>query len=182
MQEKIRKIGTTEIYDGIRVHLVKEKLALPNGNETEWELIKHPGAAAVIPVDDDGNILMVRQYRLASDNTTLEIPAGCLDSPDEDPFECAKRELEEETGYDSDDIRFLFKFYSSIGICDEVIHVYVAKNLKETAQNLDEDEFVSVERHSLEGLLEMVFEGEIMDNKTISSLLAYSHLKERDKI
>ncbi len=182
MRDEIKRVGRTEIYDGIRVHLVKEKLALPNGNQAEWELIMHPGAAAVIPVDDDGNILMVRQYRLAADDYTLEIPAGCLDSPDEDPYECAKRELEEETGYFSSDIEYLFKFYSSIGICDEVIHVYVAKNLRETQQNLDEDEFVSVERHSLEGLLDMVFEGDIMDNKTISSLLAYSYMKDKKKI
>ena len=170
---KFKLLKRTEIYKGVRVHLVKERLLTPENKEVDWELVLHPGAAAVIPVDENGKILMVRQYRNASDSYTLEIPAGTLDSPDEDPKDCADRELEEETGHKSEDIEFLFKFYSSIGITNEIIHIYTAKNLVETQQNLDEDEFVEVERYSLEALIEMIFSGEIIDNKTISSILMY---------
>lgn len=171
--KSFKRLKRTDIYKGIRVHLVKERLLTPGGKEVDWELVVHPGASAVIPVDSDGKILMVRQYRNASDSYTLEIPAGVLDSADEDPFDCAARELEEETGYKSKDIKYLFNFYSSIGITDEVIHIYVAKNLIQTQQNLDDDEFVEVERYTLEELIDMIFRGELMDNKTISSILMY---------
>lgn len=171
--ELFKRLKRTEIYHGVRVHLVKERLLTPDGKEVDWELILHPGAAAVIPVDDDGQILMVRQYRNASDSYTLEIPAGVLDSPDEDPMDCAYRELEEETGYKSNDIDYLFNFYSSIGLTDEVIHIYTAKNLMKTQQDLDEHEFVEVERYTLATLIDMIFSGEIIDNKTISSILMY---------
>lgn len=173
MSERIKKIGQKEIYKGKRVHLVAEQLLLPDGKESEWELIIHPGASAIIPVDDNGKIIMVRQYRNAADKYTLEIPAGTLDSPDEDPLNCAKRELEEETGYRSDNVDFLFNFYSAIGICNELINIYVAKNLIESKQNLDEDEFVEIERYSLDELINMILSGVIKDNKTISSILVY---------
>lgn len=173
MANKFKKLRRTEIYDGPRVHLFKETLLTPEGKEVEWDLVVHPGAAAVIPIDDEGKIIMVRQYRNASDSYTLEIPAGVLDSYEEDPLECADRELEEETGYKCSDMSYLFKFYSSIGICDEIIHIYVAKGLIESKQNLDEDEFVTLERYTLEELIQMIFEGAILDNKTISSILMY---------
>ncbi len=173
MDQKIVKLGRTDIYKGVRVHLVKEQILLPNGREVEWELVVHPGAAAIIPVDDEGRIIMVKQYRNAANEYTLEIPAGVLDAPDEDPMDCAKRELEEETGYYSNDIEFLYKFYSAIGICDEMIHIYVAKNLIPSSQDLDEDEFIELERFTLEELVQMILQGEIKDNKTISSILVY---------
>lgn len=173
MCNRIIKKGRIEIYKGTRVHLVKEQIVLPDGNETEWELILHPGAAAVIPIDEQGKIIMVRQYRNASDTYTLEIPAGVFDKPDEDPKACAARELEEEIGYSSDNIEFLYNFYSAIGICNEIINVYVARDLKKTEQNLDEDEFITIERYTVEELIQMILKGEIMDNKSISSILLY---------
>jgi len=173
IMEKFKKISEKDIYEGIRVHLITEQIELPNGKEVTWELIKHIGAAAVIPIDDEGKIIMVKQYRNASDSITLEIPAGTLDVKNENPLDCAIRELEEETGYISNDLEFLFKFYSSIGICDEVISIYVAKNLVKTRQNLDEDEFVEIYRYTLAELVEMIYDGTIVDNKTISSILAY---------
>lgn len=177
MEEKFKKIGSKTIYKGKKVHLVLDKLQTPEGKETEWELIKHSGAAAVIPFDDDGNIIMVRQYRHAADDYTLEIPAGTLE-PGEDPKECACRELEEETGFKSDSIEFLYKFYSCIGICDEVIHIYVARNLVPSQQNLDDDEFVTIEKYKLEELVEMIYTGELMDNKSISAVLALKNKLE----
>ena len=177
--EKLKKVGSELIYDGIRVHLYKEKIQMPTGKIAEWELIKHPGAAAVIPVTDEGKIIMVRQYRNAADDYTLEIPAGCFDEPFEDPKACALRELEEETGQWASELDFLFKFYSSIGICDEVIHVFVARNLTLRNQKLDEDEYVELEQYSVDELIRMIFNGEIVDSKTISSILMY---KEKYKI
>lgn len=176
---KFQRKGQTEIFHGKRVHLVIDHLVTPEGKDADWELILHPGAAAVIPIMDDGTILMVRQYRNASDSYTLEIPAGTLDGPDEDPIDCAFRELEEETGYKTSHMSYLYKFYSSIGICDEVIHIYVAKNLVPSKQNLDEDEFVEVERYDLATLVQMIFDGEIVDNKTISAILTYKVSLER---
>lgn len=182
MEKKVKKLGQTEVYKGKKVHLVKELLRMPNGKETEWELVLHPGAAAIIPVDEDGKIIMVKQYRNACDRYTLEIPAGTLDSSDENPYDCAARELEEETGFRSDNIEFLFDFYSAIGICNEVIHIYVAKDLIESQQNLDEDEFVTLERYTLDELVEMILSGVIKDNKTISSLLVYKECVEKNRV
>lgn len=177
---KIKKIGETEVHKGRRVHLFKEQIQMPDGKVVEWDLIKHIGAAAVIPIMDDGKIIMVRQYRNAADEYTLEIPAGTLDDKNEDPKACAYRELEEETGYKTKDLTYLFKFYSAIGIADEIIHIYIAENLKLSKQNLDEDEYVTLEIYTLEELIEMIFKGEIMDNKTISSLLMYKTYLERN--
>jgi len=173
--EKFRKISEKEIFKGNRVHLVTEEIQLPNDKVVTWELIKHIGAAAVIPIDKDGKIIMVEQYRNASDSITLEIPAGVLDMKNEDPKDCAYRELEEETGYKCNNMEFLYKFYSSIGICDEIISIYIATDLILTKQNLDEDEFVELKRYELDDLIEMCMDGRILDNKTISSLLAYKY-------
>lgn len=179
MSEQIKKLNRREVYDGIRVHVARETILLPNGKETEWELIVHPGASAIIPVDDDGRIILVKQYRNASDTYTLEIPAGVFDSPSEDPKICAARELEEEIGYRSNDIDFLINFYSAIGISDELINIYVARNLIKTKQDLDEDEFITIERYTVDELIQMILDGQIKDNKTISSILVY---KEKYKI
>ena len=170
---KINVISRKELFKGRKVNVVTEKVILPNGYETDWELILHPGAAAIIPIDEDGKVLMVRQYRNAAKRHTLEIPAGTLDIDGEDPLNCAARELEEETGYYSNNIEYLFKFYSCIGICDEVIYVYVATDLVKGNQNLDEDEFVEIERYTIDELIQMIYNGEIQDNKTISSILYY---------
>lgn len=125
-------------------------------------------------IDEEGNIILVRQYRNAADDYVLEIPAGGLEIG-EDPKLCASRELEEETGYRANQVDFLFKFYSSIGITDEIISIYVARDLVKTQQNLDEDEYVTIERYKLEELIDMIYNGELMDNKTISALLAYQN-------
>lgn len=170
--DKIKRLNRKEIFNGKRVHLVIDELKMPNGNIAEWELVTHPGAAAIIPIDEEGNIILVRQYRNAADDYVLEIPAGGLEIG-EDPKLCASRELEEETGYRANQVDFLFKFYSSIGITDEIISIYVGRDLEKTQQNLDEDEYVTIERYKLEELIDMIYNGELMDNKTISALLAY---------
>lgn len=170
---RFKIVGEKPIYQGKRVNLFSQQVELPNGKIADWELVKHIGGAAILPVTDRGTILMVKQYRVSTDDVVLEIPAGVLDSRQEDPMDCAKRELEEETGYRSDNIKHLVHFYSSIGICNEVIHIYLARDLVKTAQNLDEDEFVEVYEYSLEQLMEMIQNGQIVDSKAITALLAY---------
>ena len=166
------RLNRTEIYQGKIINLVQDKLQTPVGNLVNWDLVIHNGASAIIPVDSQGNILLVKQYRNAADSVVLEIPAGKLEG-NEDPRICAMRELEEETGYSSDDIEFLMDFYPAIGYSNEKIYVYVAKNLTKTKQDLDEDEFVEVEKYSLDEVIRMIMNGEIKDSKTISAILAY---------
>ncbi len=179
--EKFKFIDEEHVYQGYRINVVKRRLSTPDGKEVYWDIVKHWGAAAVIPVDEKGKIIMVKQYRATCDDFSLEIPAGAFDSPDEDPKLCATRELREETGYISDNVRFLYKFYSSIGIFDEMIHIYIARDLKESEQDLDEHEIVEVYKYSLDELIDMIFKGEITDNKTISAILMYKESLARNE-
>lgn len=139
-----------------------------------WDFIKHKGAAAVVPVTEDGKILMVRQYRNALERYTLEIPAGALDEEGEPGFKCAARELEEETGYKSEELEWLITLRTTVAFCNEKIEVYVAKNLIPSKQHLDEDEFIDLKAYSLDELKEKIFTGEIEDAKTVASLMAYA--------
>lgn len=161
------------VHEGIRLDVYNQEIQLPDGRTATWELMKHNGAAAMIAVDEEDKILVVEQYRNAADAVTLEIPAGVLDTKNEDPYDCARRELEEETGYCSDSVEYLLKIYPSIGTCNEVISVYVAKNLIPSKQNLDEDEYVNVHRYRIDEIIEMIFKGEIVDSKTIAAIFAY---------
>ena len=152
---------------------IYEDTVIANGHEAHWDFIHHDGAAAVVAVADDGQLLMVRQYRNALDRETLEIPAGKLDDPDEEGIVCASRELKEETGYSSDDLEWLLTIRTTVAFCDERIEVFVARNLIPGEQHLDEDEFVDVKAYKLEELKEMIFEGKIQDSKTMAAILAY---------
>ena len=146
---------------------------MPDGKVVQWDFIKHKGAAAVVAVRDDGRLLMVRQYRNALERYTLELPAGGRDSEDEPTLQCAARELEEETGYKSDDLTHLLTLRTTVAFCDELIDVYVAKNLKPSKQRLDEGEYINVEAYTIDELCEMVFAKEIQDSKTVSAIMAY---------
>ena len=128
----------------------------------------------MIPVTEEGKILMVRQYRNALDRFTLEIPAGKLDSPDEPTLDCAARELEEETGYRTESMEFLISVNTTIAFCDEHIDIYLARDLKPSHQHLDEDEVIQVEEWELKDLEEMIFSGKITDAKTMAAILAYA--------
>ena len=128
----------------------------------------------MIPVTEEGKILMVRQYRNALDRFTLEIPAGKLDSPDEPTLDCAARELEEETGYRAESMEFLISVNTTIAFCDEHIDIYLARDLKPSHQHLDEDEVIQVEEWELKDLKEMIFSGKITDAKTMAAILAYA--------
>ena len=139
-----------------------------------WDFIGHKGAAAVVPVTADGKILMVRQYRNALDRYTLEIPAGALDEVGEPGIECASRELEEETGYRSENLEWLITLRTTVAFCNERIEVSVAHDLIPSKQHLDEDEFIELGAYTIEELKEKIFSGEIEDAKTVSSLMAYA--------
>lgn len=160
-------------YTGSIIPVYSDTIELPNGKQVEWDYIDHNGAAAVVPVLEDGRILMVRQYRNTLDRITLELPAGKKDVKGEPGIECAKRELEEETGYRSDNVEWLLNLSSWVAFTNEIIEVFVAKNLIKSHQHLDEDEFVDVEVYEIEELKQMIFEGKIEDSKTIAGILAY---------
>ena len=173
MSEEVKRVGRDLAYEGTVIKVYKDHMKFANGNTAEWDFIHHDGAAAVIPVMDDGKILMVKQYRNALERDTLEIPAGKLDDPDEEGIVCASRELKEETGYSSDDLEWLLTIRTTVAFCNERIEVFVARNLIPGEQHLDEDEFVDVKAYKLEELKEMIFEGKIQDSKTMAAILAY---------
>lgn len=173
MSEDVKRMGRELAYQGTVLKVYKDHMKFSNGNTEDWDFIHHDGAATVIPVMDDGKILMVKQYRNALERDTLEIPAGKLDDPDEEGIVCASRELKEETGYSSDDLEWLLTIRTTVAFCDERIEVFVARNLIPGEQHLDEDEFVDVKAYKLEELKEMIFEGKIQDSKTMAAILAY---------
>ena len=153
-----------------------DKVQVPNGNVLQFDFIKHQGAAAVVPLTEKGTLLLVRQYRNALDRFTLEIPAGGLTGPDEPTIDAAARELEEETGYASDDLEMLISIYPTVAYSNEKIDVYLARNLRKTSQHLDEDEYLNVEEWEIKDLLKLIFDGTIQDSKTVGAILA---LKEK---
>lgn len=175
MPEEFRRMNRELVYKGHIVDFYEDTVLVPNGNIVHWDFIGHKGAAAVVPVLDDGRILMVRQYRNALDRYTLEIPAGGREGVEEPYLDCAHRELEEETGYktEKENLEFLVSIHTTVAFCNEKIEVYVAKNLVKSAQNLDEDEFINVSAYTVDELLEKIFTGEIEDSKTMASILAY---------
>ncbi len=160
------------VYTGRVFRLEKDVITLPDGRETTRETIIHGGAAAMIPIDDEGKIIFVRQYRHSARRQVLEIPAGTIENG-EDPYDCAMREIEEETSYKAGKMTFLFKMFSSIGFCSEVIHIYLAENLIKGEFNMDADEFITIERYTLDESIDLIKKGEICDSKTIAAVFAY---------
>lgn len=173
MDEKLleKKISSEDIFDGSLLHVKRDTVQLPNGNQATREWIKHPGASSVIPVLPNGDIILVKQYRYPIGKITLEVPAGKLDSPDEDPQYCAKRELSEETGYEADYIEELTTIATTVGFSNEYIHLYVAKGLNAGKQHTDEDEFINIVTIPLTEAVEMVLDGRIRDAKSVVSIL-----------
>jgi len=163
-----KTISTKKIFDGRIISVQVDEVELPNGKTSTRELVKHPGAVAVIAMTEEGKIVLVEQYRKPLEKELVEIPAGKLEKG-EDPEICAKRELEEETGYGCDSLELVSSFYTSPGFADEIIYVYVAKGLKklENAAGLDEDEFVNLMEVTLEEALEFIKNQRIFDAKTI---------------
>lgn len=173
MDKEIKRVKRERMYQGTIVDVYRDYMEFSNGNTEEWDYIHHKGAAAVVPVMEDGRILMVRQYRNALERFTLELPAGALDAAGEPGIECSARELEEETGYRSENLEWLITLRTTVALCNERIEIYVAKDLIPSKQNLDPNEFVNVEVYTIEELKDMIFSGKIEDSKTVAALLAY---------
>lgn len=173
-QPPVKRLKRELKYQGAILKIYEDTVEV-SGHEAHWDFIHHNGAAAVVPVTSEGKILMVRQYRNALDRYTLEIPAGALDFPEEPKLSCAHRELEEETGYktDQDKMEYLISVNTTVAFCNEAIDVFVARELTPSHQKLDEDEHIDVEEWELADLEEKIFKGEITDGKTIAALLAY---------
>lgn len=159
------------IYQGRIIDLSVETVRLPNGETAELELIKHPGAAAVVPIKDDGTVIMVRQYRHAVRGFIYEIPAGKL-HPGEDSRDCAARELEEEIGYQAGSLEPLFSFLTTPGFTDEIIHIFLGKDLTPGTQDLGADEVLEVLEMPLDKAMALINDGTIKDAKTIIGLQA----------
>lgn len=174
-QLPVKRLDRTLKYQGSILKIYEDTVDA-NGHLAHWDFIHHIGAAAVVPVTKDGTILMVRQYRNALDRYTLEVPAGALNFPEEPKIDCAHRELEEETGYktEKENLEFLIRVNTTVAFCDEVIDIFVARDLEPSVQNLDEDEYIEVEEWTVKDLEEKIYQGEITDGKTIAAILAYA--------
>ena len=173
------KVDSLEIFDGAVVHLYKDTVTLPNGKPAFREVIRHIGAVAVVPVTDDGKVIVERQFRYPLDQVITEIPAGKLDSFTEDRLSAAKRELEEETGYTADTWTALGDFHPTAAYCDEKITLYLATGLHQGQRHLDEDEFLNVIAVPMEELVADIIAGRITDGKTQAAILkAYFYLNK----
>ena len=188
--KEFNRINRKSVYKGVILDFCEDEIITPKGKNVKWDFLSHKGAAAVIPIMDDGKILMVKQWRNAIDRFSLEIPAGgkdCVDEPYRNQWalpggfskpgescdETARRELEEETGYKSEHIEFLQRIIPAIAYSGELIDIYVARNLIQTKQSLDPDEDIELEAYSVEELVEMILQNKINDAKTISAILTY---------
>lgn len=169
MDENLKEtfVSAQRLYEGKVINLRRDMVLLPNGNQASREVVEHPGAVAVVPVLPDGRVLMVRQFRHPVGEILLEIPAGKL-SPGENPDDCALRELEEETGYLAGKLQRVASIFTAPGFTDEVIHIYLASDLKKTAVNPDEDEFLAVVAHEPQAIRQLIRSGDICDAKTIA--------------
>ena len=177
-----KKIARKDIYEGVIAHLVVDKVLLPNGNTSTREVILHNGAVCVVPITDEGEIIMERQFRYPFDKVIWEIPAGKLDKNEKSPLEGAMRELKEETGYTAENYKFIGLFYPSPAILTEKIYMYIATGLKSGERHPDEDEFLDVVKLPFDKVVDMILEGEIPDGKTQTAVLKAKALMDRDQL
>ena len=166
--EKIKQ--SSVIYEGSIIKVTEHIVTCPNGKDAHREIVHHPGGVGVVPIDDDGYVYMVKQYRIPYDKMMMEIPAGKLDKG-ENPDVAARRELREETGLIADNLEFIGHFYPSVGFCDEDLRMYVATGLKQGETDPDDDEFVDVEKIHIDEVVNMIMNNQISDGKTIAAIL-----------
>lgn len=165
-----KTLSSNEVFNGKLLHVFVDHVQLPNGEEATRDWIKHPGACAVVPVFENGDVMMVRQFRYPMSQIFWEVPAGKIDKG-EPQDQTALRELQEEVGLVASSYQYIGHFYPGIGYSNELIHIYIAWNLTLVDQNMDADEFVLKERVPFQKAIEMVHSGEINDGKTVICLL-----------
>lgn len=161
-----KTVSEEQVYKGNIINVYHTTVTLPDGRQATRDIVRHPGASAVIPVNEKGEVYMVRQFRKPLDAISLEIPAGKLD-PGEEPAHCAARELKEETGLTAGRLTHLISVHSTPGFSDEVLHIFAATDLNEGESCADDDEFISTEKYIVGQLLDMIMEGRITDAKSI---------------
>jgi len=171
-----------QVFNGKLLHVYYDEVTLPDNTTSSREWIKHPGASAVVPVFDNGDVMLINQYRYPAKQIFLEVPAGKIDTG-ENPHQTAVRELREETGIEAKELHYVGHFFPAIGYADEVIHIYIAMDLKLDKVATDDDEFVQKERMPFKEAVQMIHSGEINDGKTICCLLrAAEYLKKLGRI
>lgn len=171
-------ISKETIYEGKIFSVYKEKVRLPDGNERPREIVAHPGAVALVVIDDTGRIILVRQYRRAADRVLLEIPAGTREHG-EDPEACARREIQEETGYKAGRVEKLGGFFSAPGFCTEYLYCYLMTDLQESRLVADDDESFEEVRLTADEALEAIRSGEIEDAKSICGIMLWRATRDR---
>ena len=167
-----KMVSSRTLYKGKLLNLRLDEVVLSGGRRVRREIVVHPGASAILPIIEPGKILMVRQYRHPVGEVLLEIPAGTL-KPGEDPMTCAARELEEETGYRAEKLTHLITIYTAPGYSSEVLHIYLARDLRKSVQAPEIDEDISVIEMALDQVLDGIRDGRIKDSKTIIAILYY---------
>ncbi len=172
-------LSSEEIFNGRVIRVTYDKVLLENGNTSTREVVHHHGGACILPVDENQNITLVRQYRYALGEEMWELPAGKLEK-DENPFEAAKRELAEECGLTADHFVDLGVVYPTVGYDSEKIYLWAATGLHNVSQHLDEDEFLDVVKMPLDEALRLVLDGTIKDSKTQIGILKYAMLRDKN--
>ena len=176
MPPEFKRLSSQRVYSGRLLKIDLDQVLLPNGRTTELEMVRHPGASAIVPFVTPDDILLVRQFRYAAGGFILEVPAGTL-QPGEEPEACARREVEEESGHRAGRLVPLAAIRTTPGFTDEIIHLYAAYDLTPVAQRLDHDEVLTVEQLPLLRALELVREGGIVDAKSICALMLAHELR-----
>ena len=175
---KFKLIDSEEVFKGRVFTIRRDNLRTPDGRTTKFDIVEHHGSVVILPIDQDGNLLLVRQYRHAAEMDLLELPAGTLDSPDEAPIHCADRELREETGMASNNLIELGKFYLAPGYSTELMSVFLATDLYDNPLAPDADEFLDLVKMPVAEALTLAKKGEMPDAKTLAALLmAHPHLE-----
>ena len=172
-----KRVSSNSVYSGKVLDVAVETHEMPCGRLSEFEIIRHPGGAAVLPLLPDGRLLLIRQFRPAAQAMVYEIPAGRLE-PGESAPECAARELVEEAGYAASELLPLGTIWSTVGFCDEQIHLFLGRGLSAAEQQLEPDELIELCPMTLESAMEKVDSGEIMDSKTCMALFQYQRLNQ----